>query len=241
MKPESIERGMPRRQLLQRLSAAGLLASGGVMGFLQRALAADLIPVPSGLHKFKGKVTINGRPARKGQSIRPGDTVVTSANGEATYVIGQDAFLQRGGSTISFGKTLADFMRVVNGRILSVFGKGEREIRFATATIGIRGTACYIETGDIQRKLGTDGTAHERAYFCLCYGAAQVTPTAVPAQQETIQTSHHDHPLYIDNDMGMPSMMVRAPVINHTDAELILLENLVGRWPPFYGTDVEPY
>jgi hypothetical protein len=29
--------------------------------------------------------------------------------------------------------------------------------------------------------------------------------------------------------------MVTAPVINHTDTELILLENLVGRWPPFYG------
>jgi len=24
-------------------------------------------------------------------------------------------------------------------------------------------------------------------------------------------------------------------VINHTDTELELLENLVGRWPPFYG------
>ena len=29
-------------------------------------------------------------------------------------------------------------------------------------------------------------------------------------------------------------MMAPAAVINHTDAELILLENSVGRWPPFY-------
>jgi hypothetical protein len=29
--------------------------------------------------------------------------------------------------------------------------------------------------------------------------------------------------------------MAPAAMVNHTDAELILLENLVGRWPPFYG------
>jgi hypothetical protein len=28
--------------------------------------------------------------------------------------------------------------------------------------------------------------------------------------------------------------MVDASVINHDDVELKLLENLVGRWPPFY-------
>ena len=140
--------------------------------------------------------------------------------------------MQRGGSTVSFGKSSADFMRVVTGRILSVFGKGERQVKFSTAVIGIRGTACYIE-----EKVGTGGTADDKAptYFCLCYGTAQITPTAAPDQQETIQTTHHDHPLYISDDMQMPSTMVSAAVINHTDAELILLENLVGRLPPFYG------
>lgn len=215
---------MDRRQLLHRLAAAGLLSAGGVMGFLQRALAAGTNPVPPGLHKLKGQVTVNGKPAREGQLVLPGDTVVTPADGEAIYVIGQDAFLQRGGTTVSFGKTAADFMRVLTGRILSVFGRGEREIRFATATIGIRGTACYIEEG-----------LQAETYFCLCYGEAKVVPTAAPTQWETVLTTHHDHPLWIGNDKSKPSMMVIAPVINHTDAELELLENLVGRWPPFYG------
>jgi hypothetical protein len=233
---------MKRRHLLQQLAAAGLLANGGIMGFMQRALANGTNPVPPGLHKLKGTVTVNGDPARAGQLVKPGDTIITGKDGEAIFVIDQDAFLQRGDTTVSFGKTTADFMRVATGRILSVFGKGDRQIKFATAVIGIRGTACYIETGEAQRKVGTGGTAQERAYFCLCYGAAQVTPTAAPAQSEVISTRHHDHPLYISNDMQMPSMMVSAPVINHTDAELILLENLVGRWPPFYGQpDIEPY
>ena len=34
---------------------------------------------------------------------------------------------------------------------------------------------------------------------------------------------------------GSPQMLMQAPVINHTDAELILLESLVGRQPPFIG------
>lgn len=225
-----------RRLLMQQLAATGLLArygmAGGFMGFMQRVLAAGADPVPPGLHKVVGQVAVNGRPARAGQLILPGDTVVTGRDGEAIYVINQDAFLQRGGSTVSFGNTVADFMRVLNGRILSVFGKGDREIRFATATIGIRGTACYIE-----EKVGRDGTASASAptYFCLCYGEAKVIPAAAPQQWETVITTHHDHPLYISNDMKMPSMMVSAPVINHTDAELVMLENLVGRWPPFYG------
>lgn len=219
---------MDRRQLLRQLGAAGLLSAGGIAGFLQRALAAGVAPVPPGLHKLTGQVTVNGQPARQGQLIRPGDTVATGPDGEAIYVIGQDAFLQRSGSTVSFGtqlgNTVADFMRVLNGRILSVFGKGERQLRFSTATIGIRGTACYIEEG-----------VKAETYFCLCYGSAQITPAAAPAEATTITTRHHDHPLWIGNDMKMPTMMVSAPVVNHTDAELTLLENLVGRWPPFYG------
>ncbi len=219
-----------RRQLLQQLGAAGLLSAGGVMGFLQRALAAGNNPVPPGLHKLKGQVSVNGQPARQGQLILPGDTVVTGKDGEAIYVIGQDAFLQRGGSTVSFGKSMADFMRVLNGRILSVFGKADRAIKFSTATIGIRGTACYIEEG-----------IKPETYFCLCYGEAEVIPTAAPKEREIVKTAHHDHPLWISDNKKMPSTMVSAEVMNHTDAELILLENLVGRLPPFYGNTSYSY
>ena len=42
--------------------------------------------------------------------------------------------------------------------------------------------------------------------------------------------------MYIHNDMKMSKMMVPAAVINHTDDELTLLEALVGRRPPFWGS-----
>jgi hypothetical protein len=32
---------------------------------------------------------------------------------------------------------------------------------------------------------------------------------------------------------GAPVMLMGAPVVNHTDAEVTMLESLVGRRPPF--------
>jgi hypothetical protein len=226
-----------RRHLLGAIAAAGLLTGAERLGLIRAALANGANPVPPGLHRLKGAVTVNGQPAREGLLLKPGDTVVTGAAAEALYVIGQDAFLQRESTTVRFGADLADFMRVVSGKILSVFGRGQRNISVASATIGIRGTACYIEEGVPQKVAG----AKAPTYFCLCYGEAKVIPTAAPQLWETVITTHHDHPLYLYEDSKMPSMMVTAPVINHTDAELVMLENLVGRWPPFYGKTGESY
>ena len=217
-----------RRRLLKALAAAGLLGPTGISGLIRDALAKGNAPVAPGLHKMRGEVTVNLKPAREGQLIGPGDTVVTGRDSEAIYVIGQDAFLQRESSTISFGADAAEnLMRVVTGKILSVFGKGARTIKVSTATIGIRGTGCYIEDE------GSDAKA--RTYFCLCYGSVDLTPSAAPQERESYSTTHHDKPMYIHNDMKMAKMMVPAGVINHTDDELKLLESLVGRWPPFYG------
>jgi hypothetical protein len=217
-----------RRRLLKALAATGLFGAAGISGLIRDALAKGNAPVAPGLHKLRGEVTVNGKPASEGQLVGLGDTIATGRDGEAIYVIGQDAFLQRESSTVSFGEDAAlNLMRVVTGKILSVFGKGPRTIRVATATIGIRGTGCYIEDE------GSGATA--RTYFCLCYGSVELTPTSAPQERESYSTTHHDKPMYIYNDMQMPKMMVPAGVINHSDDELKLLENLVGRWPPFFG------
>lgn len=213
-----------RRALLQAAGSAAVLGSTGMFGLIRQALAAGEASLAQGIHHHSGNVTVNGRPATQGMRIQPGDTLVTETASEAVYVVGQDAFMQRADSRVSFGDSAAaGVLRIVSGRLLSVFGKGERNIVTPTATIGIRGTGCYIEAES------------ERVYFCLCYGEANLVPTMAPAEQELIRTTHHDHPLYIHNDMKMPKMMVPADVINHTDAELTLLESLVGRIPPFAG------
>ena len=217
-----------RRRLLKALAAAGLFGPAGFSGLIRDALAKGDVAIRPGLHKVRGEVIVNHKVATEGQLIRPGDTIVTGRDSEAIYVIGQDAYMQRELTTVSFGaEGLQNLMRVVSGKILSVFGNGAKKIQVSTATIGIRGTGCYIED---------EGTgAKARTYFCLCYGSVELTPNAAPQEAESYSTTHHDKPMYVHNDMSMAKMMVPAGVINHSDDELKLLESLVGRWPPFYG------
>lgn len=153
-------------------------------------------------------------------AVGTGDNVITDAGSEAIYVIGQDAYLQRENSTVSFSGVSVEVLRVLTGKILSVFRKGRKKLVTATATIGIRGTGCYIESEP------------GRVYSCLCYGEADLIPLADPNRIERIETRHHAHTLYIHHGASKP-MMVDASVTNHSDAELELLESLVGRWPPF--------
>jgi hypothetical protein len=53
-----------------------------------------------------------------------------------------------------------------------------------------------------------------------------------PSAREIVRTRQHEQPRYVMG-MGAPKMLMSAPVINHTDAELTMLESLVGRQPPF--------
>ena len=59
--------------------------------------------------------------------------------------------------------------------------------------------------------------------------------------KETVKTNHHDEPRYI---YSKKNIIEKAPVINHTDLELIMLEKLVLRKPPFLndeGTKKQKY
>lgn len=218
-----------RRKLLKMLVAAGLLEGAGLSKLIGHALANGNYPIAVGLHSFKGSVSINGQSARIGMLIKAGDAVITGRNSEAVYVTGQDAFLQRDNSSVIFGDAASGFFRIVTGKLLSVFGKGSKKLVVSTATIGIRGTGCYIESTPAQ------------TYFCLCYGEAKVVPNAAQDQHKVIITRHHDQPFTIGAESHGVNIMAPAPVINHTDAELTLLESLVGRRPLFYGTNDGKY
>lgn len=215
-------RNMSRRTWLRR-AAAGGAALAMAMGKLRHALA--LGAVPPGVYQARGDVRINGKPAQKGVELKPGDVVTTGRDAELVVVVGKDAFLMRANSRVEYAGDAAQLivsgLRVVTGALLSVFEPGKpKTIRTATATIGIRGTAVYIE---IEEK---------RTYVCTCYGVADLVPVDDPAAAETVRTKHHDEPRFIYTK-GMPRMMEKAPVFNHSDAELTMLESLVGRTTPF--------
>jgi hypothetical protein len=216
-----------RREWLKRA-----LLGGAAMPLLIRdSLAAG--GRASGMVEVNGEVLINGRPARAGSAMTPGDSVATAPGGTAVFVLGRDAFLIRENSELrTAGRSaLAGPLRLVTGKLLSVFGRGSHNIVTPTATIGIRGTGIYIEA------------EAERTYVCTCYGRVDLQASSMPEARETVQTTHHDAPRYIYAHGEMPIRMIEpAPVINHTDAELIMLEALVGRKPPFVGSGREyPY
>jgi len=169
----------------------------------------------------QGDMRINGKPAEAGTLVRPGDAIALADGAVATFVVGQDAFLMRGGSRAELigSGVLVSAMQLITGRLLGVFASGgERRLVTATASIGIRGTGAYMEAEPL------------RTYFCLCYGTAEVAATMGGAR-ESYSTRHHESPRYIHGD-GRKRAIVPASVANHTDSELILLESLVGRSPP---------
>jgi hypothetical protein len=199
-----------RRRFLQ--GAAALL-------LVRDALAAGTLE--KGVYRVRGEASVNGVAARTGMQVKPGDTVATAGGGEIVFVVERDAFLLRQSSRLEVGGAAADVLRLVTGALLSVYQPGVRKtLQAQTATIGIRGTGLYVES------------AADKTYVCTCYGEAELVPLGDPGAGETVRTRYHEQPRYI-LPKGAAQMMAKAPVINHSDAELMLLESLVGRSVPF--------
>ncbi|MDH5350816.1 MAG: hypothetical protein OEX78_08355 [Betaproteobacteria bacterium] len=195
------------------------LAAGAALLLVREALAAGT--VQKGVYRVSGEARVNGVPARRGMDVKAGDTVVTGPGGEIIFVVNRDAFLVRANTRFEVGGAAADVFRLVTGALLSVFQPGVRKtLRAQNATIGIRGTAVYVES------------AADKTYVCTCYGEAELVPEGDPGATETVRTRHHEQPRYI-MPKGAPQMLMQAPVFNHTDAELAMLESLVGRSVPF--------
>ena len=220
----------PRRDFLVRALSLGLFATGQAAGLFQASHARGDIPsvLPEGrsIFKLEGVVTVDGKRADLTTPIGPNSRVSTGARSRVIFVVNQDAFILRSNSELEMGSSnnlLIEGMRILSGRILSVFGKREKPhtITTSTATIGIRGTGIYVESDP------------ERSYVCTCYGQTRINASADPNVSEDISASHHDKPVYVLPQAGSGGLIVPAPFINHTDAELALIEELVGRTPPF--------
>ena len=209
--------------LLRAAAYTGLLTSNVTLA-IRNVLAMSEAPVKPGVRSLEGSLTINGRPAGVGDPVAPGDLLVTGADSEALVVHNRDALLIRADTEVridSDDQTLINLMRITAGAVLSVWGPRKQAIGITTpiASIGIRGTGIYVDSR-------TDYT-----YACTCYGVADLVPVAAPAKLRSVRTTYHDAPYFIYPREDEP--LVPGPVINHTDAELIMLEELFRRVPPF--------
>lgn len=217
-----------RRKWLKTAAAIGLLGPAGISGLIQDALAKGDVPTVAGINSLQGTATVNGKPARVGTAVKPGDRVTTGAASFAVIVVGKDAYLLRDNSTIVLEESkstpgVLENVLILTGKVLSVLEKRapDKRVSYRTpnATIGIRGTGFYIEIEE------------GRTYFCLCYGTAAIDGRGM-SEPKIVQAVHHESPLWLD-DRGGTMKAEKGPFMNHTDDELIMLEKLVGRVPPF--------
>jgi len=219
----------PRRRLL-----VGLLAAGAFSSLPMGRVLADVfgerpekLPPDRSIYRLSGQVTVNGTPATLKTRIGRNDTIETGKASEVVFVSGVSAFILRESSRMSLGQQTAtnavtNALRLITGRMLAVFGpKNPQRIATATATIGIRGTGVYAETDP------------EQTYFCTCYGVTDINANSDPNSRKTVTSKHHDEPVYILAKPKDGKAIRKAPFINHTDQELMLIETLVGRSPPF--------
>lgn len=207
-----------RRFLLQAL-AAGLFAAAPrghaeLLGKVPRPLAPG-----KSIYSLNGTLRVNGEVANEDTVINANDQLRTESNSQAIFAVGHDAFILRENSelTLSNDGALVGGLRLVSGALLSVFGKSRHHLETPTATIGIRGTGVYVEA------------AADVSYICTCYGITEIGASSTPDNTQTITSKHHDDPRYIT----AAGEIQKAPFINHTDEELMLIEALVGRVPPF--------
>jgi FecR protein len=216
-----------RRQFLQVLSA-------GVLWTLlpSAAHAVTGATVSKSVFRIQGSAWVNGKRIDSTSVIRPNDIVTTARGSELVFVVGDHAMLLRGSSHLVIephqdnpsGGFLIAGLRLLTGKLLSVSRNKGMRIDTPTATIGIRGTGVYLEASPA------------RTYFCICYGEVDVQALHDPDSKAAVVSAHHDQPLYI-YAQGQTGRLVRAvPGLarrNHSDAELIMVEALVGRTPPF--------
>jgi hypothetical protein len=217
-----------RRELLVRALAGGLFAAGGGFGInatFAQPLGKVPKPLPAGqsFYDVSGPVRVNGKTATLATQIGVNDTVETGRAAQAIFVVGVDAFVLRDSSRLELkgSGVLANQLRLITGALLSVFGKGPRSVTGPTSTIGIRGTGLYLEAQP------------DLTYVCTCYGQTDIAASDDPTISETIVSTHHDAPRYILARPDKGRRIVPAPFKNHTDLELMLIEALVGRTPPF--------
>ena len=252
----------PRRRLLIKTLAAGALSAGLPVSYTVAAgilgNKPTQLPVGQSIYRLTGQATVNGKNATRETQINPGDTVQTAPGSELIFVVNSHAMILRGSSHLvieagqkksvgngagqnapgqitpgqitpdknlsakpASGFSLITGLRMLTGKLLTVSRNSPMRVNTATATIGIRGTGFYIEADA------------EQTYFCTCYGTTEVAATNDAASKETIVSKHHDRPVYILKAEASGKNIRPAPMINHTDQELTLIEALVGRTPPF--------
>lgn len=227
-----------RRQFLNHLYkmglASALTAFSPLLWLPNRAHGFGKIPkeLPANksIFEIQGDVRVNDQAANEDTFIKADALIETGSNSYVIFKVGKDAHILRENSRMQLqgSNVLETGLSLFTGKVLSVFGERSQKqkkhtLRTSTATIGIRGTGVYAESHK------------DRSYLCTCYGNTLIESQnqhSGKQQQEEIKATHHDAPRFILKEPEKGKLIIPAPVFNHTDEELILIETIVGRESP---------
>jgi hypothetical protein len=227
---EKNDNGFNRREFIGKMLAAGIVSGAVSTSLVRRVMAmGEGGQLLEGIRKVQGTVAVNGSPAQIGSIVFPGDIITTGRASLGVFVIGKDAFLVRENTRIELageksgqGKgagSIVKNIKVEAGKVLSVFGLAGKRIETATVVAGTRGTGIYIEAEP------------DLTYLCLCYGSIELRAAARTDAREQFSSQYHEARYILPGQSG--KTFLKAPKINHEDEELVMLEALVGREPPF--------
>ena len=214
-----------RRDFLIYLLSIGALAAipgCNASGVIHTLDTVEEMPPGKSIYQFMGDVRVNGQPVNLATMIKPGDTVETFDESFIIFVVNKDAFILRANSkmTIPIPTATASTILLSQGKLLSVLASRQVAIKTPSAFVSIRGTGIYLECDP------------EGSYVCTCYGISDLATLDNPAINETVSATHHDA-RYILADPAAANRIQMAPIRDHEDEELLLIETLVGRTTPF--------
>ena len=219
---------LQRRQLLRVLASGAFLVPGvALMSSCAQTFGQRPAPLPSNrsVWRAEGGFAVDGTDGSPETRVMADSVVETDDDGGLVFVVGETAMFARPGTRLRMvpdgaGLRLAA-VRVERGAVLTVFPERVHRIETPLAVIGIRGTGVYAAVEET------------RDYVCTCYGIVDLGAKADPASTEEITSEHHDAPRYVLAAGASGTRLRPAPFRDHSDEELLLLEALVGREPPF--------
>jgi len=203
-----------RRRIVSALAGLLCLSACGKPAADRPAAVASCVSV-------EGRAAKSGAGLSAGDDILEGETIIAEDGGAAVVKIRDRASLRlKNAGKIVFdkvGETIA--LQLDYGALMSVVSKADRtfSIRTPAATVGVRGTAFYVES-----------RAVDQTYVCLCEGALSVTTPDTVHEIRTPARDHHNAVLISPSRSGA-LMPAPAPMLNHTNSDISDLETVLSR------------
>jgi len=113
-------------------------------------------------NNLQGETWVNDRIAHDKTRINANSFIKTTTH-SASFVIGDNAFTLRPHSQVKFtpisqqSRSIITSLRLLTGGLLSVFGKGSKQLFTPAATIGIRGTDFEVSVRETDSEDGRAG------------------------------------------------------------------------------------